>query len=106
VTLALLVDTLFYFCLVPTIPGAEVTSLPKDGNLCAFSVLEMVTIFRMLQLPDELICRLSACKVDGKRFAMFSDKELDEMRMGNPIIKYFRDRSAASRKKRKNLFIL
>ncbi|WAR24651.1 hypothetical protein MAR_038320 [Mya arenaria] len=92
--------------LLTPIPAAEVTSLPADGNLCGQNVREMVTIFRLLHVPDPVVCRLSACKVDGKRFSLFSDKELAELGMGNPVIKYFRDRSSNIKKKRKNLFIL
>lgn len=82
------------------------TSLPADGNLLPFSVAQMVTIFRLLHLPGELIYRLSKSKVDGRRFARFSDQELEDLGMNNPIIRYFRDRSVQKPSRRKKLFAL
>lgn len=88
------------------IPAAEVTSLPPDGNLCIFGVEQMVTVFRMLNLPEELIYRLHKCNVDGKRFAIFTDAELQELGMNNPIIRYFRDRSSQKLRRKVPKFIL
>lgn len=91
---------------VPVIPGAEVTSIPADGNLSGFNTEQMVTVFRLLKLPEELVYRLSKCKVDGKRFSVFSDTELRDMGMNNPIIRYFRDRTAQRAKKKPPKFML
>lgn len=91
---------------VPVIPGAEVTSIPADGNLGEFSVEQMVTMFRHLRLPEELVYRLNKCKVDGKRFSVFTDTELSDLGMNNPIIRYFRDRTAQKHKKKPAKFML
>ncbi|KAL4235764.1 hypothetical protein ACF0H5_004156 [Mactra antiquata] len=91
---------------VPPVPSAEVTSLPSDGNVSEFSVEHMVTFFRHLRVPEETVYRLHKCKVDGKRFSVFSDKELTELKMNNPIIRYFRDRTAQRPKRRVQKFML
>lgn len=82
------------------------TSIPADGNLGEFSVEQMVTMFRHLRLPEELVYRLNKCKVDGKRFSVFTDTELSDLGMNNPIIRYFRDRTAQKHKKKQAKFML
>lgn len=91
---------------VPPIPAAEVTSIPADGNLSAFNIEQMVTVFRLLRLPEERVYKLCKCKVDGKRFALFTDAELMDLGMNNPIIRYFRDRTARRFKKKHPKFML
>lgn len=94
-------------CLLgPIVPSAEVTSIPADGNLLQFNVAQMVTVFRLLNVPGELIYKLFKCEVDGRKFATISDQELDDLGMNNPIIRYFRDRTALRPKKRKKLFFV
>lgn len=92
---------------VPSVQGAEVPCIPCDGNLASFSVEEMVTVFRLLNVHEDAIYRLHRGKVDGGRFARFSDKELSDIGIFNPVIRYFRDRSQhASKSKRKTAFML
>lgn len=91
---------------VPPVPSAEVTSLPADGNLSTFSPEHMVTVFRLLNIPEERVYKLHKYKVDGKRFALFSDAELEDMGMNNPIVRYFRDRSGQRLRKKPPKFML
>lgn len=78
------------------LPAADVSGIPKDGSLRDFSVQQMVTIFRLLNVREEVVHRLFNNKIDGKRFSMFTDKDLKTLGMLNPIVCYFRDRSVQS----------
>ena len=83
----------------PLLPAAEITEIPKDGNLRHFSVQQMVTIFRLLNVREDIVHRLFNSNIDGKRFSLFTDKDLKTLGVLNPIVTYFRDRSIASAKK-------
>ena len=83
----------------PLLPAATVTDIPKDGNLRHFSEQQMVTIFRLLNVREDTVHRLFNNKIDGKRFSMFTDKDLQTLGILNPIIRYFRDRSNPPPKK-------
>lgn len=91
---------------VPPVPAAEAISIPDDGNLCAFSEEEMVTILSLLQLPSGLVYKFSTSKINGEKFSRLSDKKLNDLGINNPIIKYFRDRSAQKPKKNSSVFML
>lgn len=64
-----------------------------------FSVQQMVTIFRLLNVREEVVHRLSNNNIDGKKFSMFTDKDLKTLGILNPIVCYFRDRSVPPVKK-------
>lgn len=96
----------FFLISVPKVPGAEVTSIPADGNLSGFSVDQMVTVFRLLRIPEEIVYRFSKCNVDGKRFSVFTDSEMKDLGINNPIIRYFRDRTAKTQKRKSAKFML
>ena len=83
----------------PLLPAADVSGLPKDGSLRDFSVPQMVTIFRLLNVREEIVHRLYDNKIDGKRFSKFTDKDLKTLGILNPVVCYFRDRSVQPSKR-------
>ena len=44
--------------------------------------------------------------LDGARFSRLKDADLDRLEMNNPIIRHFRDRSAAVKAPKKKTFMM
>ncbi|KAK3601486.1 hypothetical protein CHS0354_027632 [Potamilus streckersoni] len=79
-----------------TVSAGEVLYIPKDGSLRAFSAEQMTTIFRMLHVAESTVKRLRMKNINGKKFANFTDNDLEQMGIKNPVVCYFRDRSKKS----------
>ncbi|KAL8581613.1 hypothetical protein ACOMHN_049170 [Nucella lapillus] len=76
-----------------TIPEVEI-AIPNDGCLASFSADAMAGFFRHLRLDDRLVTHLHRNGLDGRRFGRLKDTDLDNLRLNNPVIVYFRDRTA------------
>lgn len=76
-----------------SIPEEEIT-IPNDGNLASFSADAMATFFRYLRVEDRLINHLHRNGLDGKKFGRLKDTDLENLLLKNPVVIYFRDRTA------------
>lgn len=81
----------------PAIQDLKPLTIPKDGDIQAFSVEEMSTFFRYMRINDVIVQRLVRKNLDGVKFSKLKDTDLENIGIKNPIITHFRDRS--SRKK-------
>ncbi|KAL8622494.1 hypothetical protein ACOMHN_034157 [Nucella lapillus] len=79
--------------IVSSIPEVEIT-IPNNGNLAEFSADDMATLLRYLRLEDRLINHLHRNGLDGRRFGRLKDSDLDNLKLNNPVVVYFRDRTA------------
>ncbi|KAL3869535.1 hypothetical protein ACJMK2_042203 [Sinanodonta woodiana] len=79
-----------------TVSAGEVLYIPKDGSLRAFSEEQMATVFRMLHVGESTVKRLRMKNINGKKFANFTDTDLEQMGIKSPVVCYFRDRSKSS----------
>ncbi|XP_076439963.1 uncharacterized protein LOC143279726 [Babylonia areolata] len=79
--------------MVSFVPEEEIT-LPTDGNLASFSADSMATFLRYLRLEDRLINHLHRNGLDGRKFGRLKDSDLDTLKLNNPVVVYFRDRTA------------
>ena len=78
---------------VSSIPEEEIT-IPNDGNLASFSADSMATFLRCLRLEDRLVNHLHRNGLDGRKFGRLKDSDLDNLQLKNPVIVYFRDKTA------------
>ncbi|KAK6172096.1 hypothetical protein SNE40_018050 [Patella caerulea] len=67
--------------------------IPSDGCLYSFTVDQMATFFKYMKVEDRMISHMHKKGVNGKRFANLKDTELENLRINNPVIRYFKDRS-------------
>ncbi|XP_076463320.1 uncharacterized protein LOC143295484 [Babylonia areolata] len=84
-----------------SIPEVDIT-IPNDGSLVAFSVDAMASFFRSLRLDDRLVSHLHRNGLDGRKFGRLKDTDLDNLKLNNPVIAYFRDRTAPAAVDKKN----
>ena len=91
-----MLSTVFTYLLllaVSSIPEEEIT-IPNDGNLASFSADSMATFLRCLRLEDRLVNHLHRNGLDGRKFGRLKDSDLDNLQLKNPVIVYFRDKTA------------
>ena len=86
-----------------SIPEVEIT-IPNDGSLASFSTDSMAAFFRCLRVEERLVGHLHKTGVDGRKFGRLKDSDLDTLQINNPVIVFFRDRTApaANKKPAKN----
>jgi hypothetical protein len=76
----------------PAIQDLKPLTIPKDGDIQAFSVEEMSTFFRYMRINDVIVQRLIRKNMDGVKFSKLKDTDLENIGIKNPIITHFRDR--------------
>ena len=76
-----------------SIPEEDIT-IPSDGNLASFSADAMATFLRSLRLEERLVGHLHRNGLDGRRFGRLKDADIDNLQLRNPVLLYFRDRTA------------
>lgn len=78
-----------------SIPEVEF-AIPDDGNLASFSADAMASFMKCLRVEDRIIGHLHRQSLDGRKFGRLKDNELENLNLKNPVLVYFRDRTAAA----------
>ncbi|BFY99269.1 hypothetical protein BsWGS_02307 [Bradybaena similaris] len=84
---------------IDTIPVEEI-SIPNDGNLSAFTSVQMANFLKHLRIDERIVSHLFRKSVDGKRFGKMTDSELDTLGMNNPVVIFFRSKTSTKTKKK------
>lgn len=95
---------LFYFvshftATTDSIPEEEI-SIPNDANISTFTKDQIANFFRCIKVDPRIISHLHRKNVDGKRFSRLKDSELENIGLNNPVVMFFRDKSAPKSKKK------
>ncbi|XP_014777932.1 uncharacterized protein LOC106874652 [Octopus bimaculoides] len=70
----------------------KVFQIPANGNIIEFDVEEMCQFFSCFNVSQNLLETLRKKKVNGERFSRITDTELNNMKLNNVVICYFRSK--------------